>query len=518
MNDKMIQTEIKILAMYLPQYHKVKENDEWWGEGYTDWISTKRAVPLFEGHNEPRIPQDNNYYDLMSKETMIWQADLMHQYDIDGMCIYHYWFKNGRQILEKPAENLLRWKEINMPYCFCWANETWARSWANISGANSWYDNEKTELKDGKAVLLEQQYGNYGDWKKHFEYLLPFFKDKRYLRLDDKPIFLFYKPEEIICLTQMLIYWEELAKEHGLKGIYTIGANLNNGIKDGLDAELYHQPGHTVHFLQMQKVEGVNTLDYDKMWKYILSEQTISPNVIFGGFVDYDDTPRKGKKGVSIVGADPLKFQKYLTELISKNIKNGNGLLFINAWNEWGEGMYLEPDQKNRDAFLKAVKKAKRDAKICPETIKFEYSVEIDKIKSVYSEKNKIDSYFHTLDKWLTIKEKGKCLGQYFQENGVKSVGIYGYGILGKHLVEELYDSDITIKCIIDKKVVNAEHNINIIKPEEQIPDLDMIVVTAYYFWNEIIELIGKKDSYQIVSLETIVNWMLDHENDSFIS
>lgn len=197
---------MKILAMYLSQYHRVKENDEWWGEGYTDWISTKRAVSLFKGHNEPRVPQDNNYYDLLSKETMIWQANLMHQYDIDGMCIYHYWFKDGYQILEKPAENLLQWKDINMPYCFCWANETWARTWANIPGANSWYDNEKAEIKDEKAVLLEQQYGNYSDWKKHFEYLLPFFKDERYLRLEDKPIFLFYKPEEINCLTQMIYF------------------------------------------------------------------------------------------------------------------------------------------------------------------------------------------------------------------------------------------------------------------------------------------------------------------------
>lgn len=513
----MIQTKVKILAMYLPQYHKVKENDEWWGEGYTDWISAKRAVPLFDGHYEPRIPQDDHYYDLLSKETMIWQADLMHQYDIDGMCIYHYWFKNGRQILEKPAENLLRWKDINMPYCFCWANETWARSWANIPGSNSWFDNERAEIKDGKAILLEQQYGNRGDWKKHFEYLLPFFKDKRYLRLDGKPIFVFYKPEEISCLAQMLEYWKELAQSHGLEGIYTIGANLNNGVKWGLDAELYHQPSHSLQFLQEQSIGTVKTVDYDKLWEYILSEDDLnSKNVIFGGFVDYDDTPRRGKSGLSVAGAEPLKFQKYLTKLVSKNIKSGNKLLFINAWNEWGEGMYLEPDQKNHEAFLKAVKKAKKDAKICSEVIKFEYPVEINKIKSVYKEKNKIESYFHTLDKWLTVKEKGKCLDRYFQINGVSSVGIYGYGILGRHLVEELYDSDIVIKCIIDRQDLKINHNIKIIKPEERIPNLDMIVVTAYYFWNEIIELIGKKGNYQIVSLETIVDRMIDDKNDSW--
>lgn len=154
---------------------------------------------------------------------MEWQADLMYRYGIDGMCIYHYWFKDGRQILERPAENLILWEDIKMPYCFCWANETWARSWANVSGANCWYDNEKARIRDGKAILLEQEYGNYSDWKKHFEYLLPFFNDKRYLRLYDKPIFVFYKPEEIFCLAQMLEYWNELAVINGLKESIRLG-------------------------------------------------------------------------------------------------------------------------------------------------------------------------------------------------------------------------------------------------------------------------------------------------------
>lgn len=504
---------MKILAMYLPQFYRVKENDEWWGEGYTDWVSTKRAVPYFEDHNEPRIPQDGNYYDLLSKKTMEWQANLMHQYGIDGMCIYHYWFKDGRKILEKPAENLLLWEDINMPYCFCWANETWARSWANIPGANCWYDNGTGGMKEGQAILLEQKYGYYNDWKKHFEYLLPFFKDKRYLRLNDKPIFVFYKPEEISSLAQMLAYWKKLAENHGLKGIYTIGANLNNGIICGLDAELYHQPRHSIQFLRKHKIRDVNTVDYDKIWEYILSEQsTVSQNVIFGGFVDYDDTPRRGKNGLSVLGVSPKKFQKYLSKLIAKNARNGNDFVFINAWNEWGEGMYLEPDQKNHEAFLKAVKEAKKDAKSCLDIPDFGYSDEINTIKSLYRDKNKIERYFHTLDKWLCLKEQGKCLELYFKKNKIKSIGIYGYGTLGRHLVEELYESDITIKCVIDKKVSDISCNIKIIRPEEQIQGIDMIVVTAYYFWNEIIELIGEKSSCKIVSLETIIDEMVEHE------
>lgn len=506
--------KMKILAMYLPQYYRVKENDEWWGEGYTDWVSTKRAVPYFSGHNEPRVPQDGNYYNLLSKDTMEWQADLMHQYGIDGMCIYHYWFKDGRQILEKPAENLLLWEDINMPYCFCWANETWARSWANIPGANSWYDSGKTEAKEGKAVLLEQKYGGCNNWKEHFEYLLPFFKDKRYLRLDDKPIFVFYKPEEISCLAQMIEYWNGLAKLHGLNGIYTIGANLNDGIKWGLDAELYHQPKHTMQFLQHQKIGDVKTADYDKIWEYILSEQSLnSKNVIYGGFVDYDDTPRRGKEGLSVLGADPVKFQKYLSKLIAKNAENGNELFFLNAWNEWGEGMYLEPDQRNRKAFLKAVKRAKEEAKEFLDGIDLKYTGEIHKIKSLYRDKNKIESYFSVLDKWLTIKEQGKCLNQYFRKNNVRTIGIYGYGVLGRHLAEELYGSDVDVRCIIDRKVSDISYNIKVVKPEEEIQGLDMIVVTAYYFWDEITELLKQKGIDQIVSLEAMIDAIMESED-----
>lgn len=506
---------MKVLAMYLPQFHRVKENDEWWGEGYTDWISVKRAIPYFEGHNQPRLPQDDNYYDLLSKDTMIWQADLMHQYGIDGMCIYHYWFKDGRKILEKPAENLLQWENISMPYCFCWANETWARSWANIPGANAWYDKDGMKIKDGKAVLLEQEYGNYSDWKKHFDYLLPFFKDKRYLRVDDKPIFVFYKAEDISCLSPMLEYWNELARNQGLKGLYTIGANMDNGIVYGLDIELYHQPRHILDFFQQQKNGAVRTIDYDKIWEYILSEQApIDRNVIFGGFVDYDDTPRRGENGLSVLGANPVKFQEYLTKLIVKNRESGNNLVFINAWNEWGEGMYLEPDQQNHEAFLKAIKEAKEDAKTCSAITDFKYAAEIDKMKSLYRDRDKFGTYFDTLDKWMTIREHGKGLEQYFRKRNVKNIGIYGYGVLGRHLVEELYGSSISIECIIDKRTLDTPYNIKVIKPEEQIQVLDMIVVTAYYFWNEILELIYKKDSYQIISLETIIDEMIDHESE----
>ena len=175
---------MKILAKYLPQFHRTRENDAWWGEGFTEWTAVKKAAPLFEGHDQPRVPKDENYYDLLQKETMLWQASLMEKYGIDGMCIYHYWFKDGRQVLEKPAENLLRWKEVPMPFCFCWANETWARSWSKIQNKNHWSDIYEQKKSNGSSgILLDQKYGREPEWKAHFEYLLPFFRDERYIKV-----------------------------------------------------------------------------------------------------------------------------------------------------------------------------------------------------------------------------------------------------------------------------------------------------------------------------------------------
>lgn len=165
----------QVYAFYLPQFHRTPENDEWWGEGFTEWTNVKNAKPLFPGHYQPHEPLD--YYNLLNKETMEKQAALMHEYGVDGMCFYHYYFENGRKILEKPAENLLKWTDITMPFCFYWANQSWIRSWSNMAGGNKWteiYDQSKKEEGDG--VLLRQVYGGRNEWKDHFYYMLPFLK------------------------------------------------------------------------------------------------------------------------------------------------------------------------------------------------------------------------------------------------------------------------------------------------------------------------------------------------------
>ena len=219
---------MKTIAMYLPQYHRTPENDEWWGEGFTDWVAVRNAKPLYDGHCQPRVPYNGYYYDLLQKDTMIWQASLMKKYGIDGVCMYHYWFKDGRRILEKPMENLLKWTDIDMPFCICWANETWARSWSDIGSKNTWMTSEeKDRAREGNGVLLLQDYGKRLQWEEHFNYFLPFFKDDRYIRIDGKSVVLLYRTSEIYCLEEMLECWRELADKNGLGSLYVIGGNAD---------------------------------------------------------------------------------------------------------------------------------------------------------------------------------------------------------------------------------------------------------------------------------------------------
>ena len=237
---------MKTIVMYLPQFHRTVENDEWWGNGFTEWTTVKNAKPIFDGQIQPREPLDDNYYNLLKKETMEWQASLAEKYKIHGFCFYHYWFKDGRRVLEKPAENLLKWKDINMKFSFCWANESWARTWSREIFKNSW--SNKFEKKSGtdkeSDILLEQKYGREKDWREHFDYLINFFNDERYIRIEDKPIFNIYKPDQISCLDEMLEMWNKWAIEEGLKGIYIILHNQLQIESDNVSAYNIHEPAY----------------------------------------------------------------------------------------------------------------------------------------------------------------------------------------------------------------------------------------------------------------------------------
>ena len=199
---------MKIIAFYLPQFHDIPENDEWWGKGFTEWVNVKKARPLYKGHEQPRIPLNNNYYNLLDDKVKIWQAKLAKEYGVYGFCYYHYWF-GGKLLLEKPMEQMLENPNIDIPFCISWANEPWTKAWVNE-----------------KKVLIPQFYGGKKEWKEHFDYLLKFFKDSRYIKEDGKPLLVIYRAEVIEHLNEMLDYWSELAKKNGFKGMVYAYQNI----------------------------------------------------------------------------------------------------------------------------------------------------------------------------------------------------------------------------------------------------------------------------------------------------
>lgn len=371
---------MKVIALYLPQFHTIPENDRWWGKGFTEWVNIKKAKPLFPGHNQPREPLYDNYYDLSDVEVMRWQANIARENGVYGFCFYHYWFQ-GKLLLEKPVENFLH-SNIDFHYCISWANEHWTNQW----------------VSDKWDVLIEQRYGGEPEWTEHFEYLLPFFKDERYIKFQGRPVFVIYRPNLIDCRKEMLECWNKLAIKEGFPGICFVFQRaepilLNRNIDMSMfDYCAAYQPGLAVaniisdkqhfkiarrikkdffHFLEQHfKFDSRSIVltpqgrelridDYDEVWNRILKDPDIFPNMIPSAFTDWDNTPRRGNKGSVMKGASPEKFEKYLERLIIKsNQKYDTDMMFLFAWNEWAEGGYLEPDKLNGYGYLNAIGKA----------------------------------------------------------------------------------------------------------------------------------------------------------------
>lgn len=352
---------MKIIAYYLPQFHEIQENNEWWGKGFTEWDNLKNAKSLYRGHLQPKKPLANNYYDLSEKKTIEWQTKLAKDYGIDGFCYYHYWF-NGRKILEKPAENLLAWKEIEHNFCFCWANHDWRKTW---NGTNQ--------------LLLKQEYGAEDEWENHFQYLLSFFMDSRYIKIDNKPIFMLFRANNIKNVNQRMEYYNKRCKECGFDGIYIIESlNLQNenpkvsisaGVTlrepnigwEGLSifTKVLHQlkrkfKKNYLYFPSRYKFKKIADLSL-KYAKNFKSDKRI----FLGSFTAWDSTPRHGRRGYIIESKNKEEFKNYLEEQFKISKEKGSNILFVNAWNEWGEGMNLEPDNYHKFDYLEIIREIK---------------------------------------------------------------------------------------------------------------------------------------------------------------
>lgn len=355
---------MKFFAFFLPQFHEIPENNEWWGEGFTEWVNVKKAQSLFKGHIQPKHPLDNNYYNLLEKSTMEWQTKLMKDYGISGMIYYHYYFE-GRMLLEKPAENLLKWTDIDQPFFFCWANHSWNRAW------------------EGKrTLLLEQTYGDENAWEAHFQYLLPFFKDSRYEKKNNKPVFMLYQPlfDEKKSLFD---YFDKRCKENGFDGLYLIEtciksnkeywdkmqATLSNQCEKifmrepSVSQNIYMDNMYSSKFSHLpEKIWNrlfgnkaiASEFDANKLFDIMCNNQDVYEDTYRGLFFEWDNTPRHSQRGYVIKPVDLAHFNKYL------NLIKDDEYCFINAWNEWAEGMMLEPTVEHGYKYLEMIKEWKR--------------------------------------------------------------------------------------------------------------------------------------------------------------
>ena len=505
---------MKTIAMYLPQFHRIPENDAWWGEGFTEWTAVKAAKPLFAGHMQPNVPYGAYYYDLSEKSTMEWQAALAKKYRLDGFCFYHYYFKNGRKILEKPAQQLLQWKDIDMPFCFCWANETWARTWSNVGDKNSWGDKFETERANehaGSGVLLEQDYGEEDAWEKHFYELLPYFTDRRYITCEGRPVFLLYKPEKIFCLQRMLECWDNLAKREGIPRPYIVGVNINHAIR-GVDAVLLLGPsayrdvelsGRLNHTCRK---EGVTVEPYGQLCNAGAKAPEIDGTTTYFSVVaGYDDTPRRGNGGCLVEGRTPELFAACLDRMLEKSAAAGNQFLFLNAWNEWGEGMYLEPDERNGFRYLEAVKRSVERLESCtgePLEEPGRVSPETADMRKRIAQFRK---NYELLNHWLTLKGPGRSISQYLSERSYNRIAVYGWGELGKRLCEELKEAEIEVVCIIDRCAKPDGKTVSVDEFREEFYDISAVVVTAIYDFDNIYHVLRGRVSCPILSLEEVV-------------
>jgi hypothetical protein len=357
-----MMSNIKTVAIYLPQFHPVPENDEWWGPGFTEWTNVKKSKPLYKGHNQPKIPHSSvGYYDLGEPDVMVKQAALAKEHGIYGFAFYHYWF-NGKRLLDLPMDNLLKNNKPDFPFCLFWANETWSRRW----------------LGEEKEILIKQTYSEEDD-NNHIDWLIKVFSDKRYIKVGNKPVFIIYRPLDFPDIRKTLSVFTEKCLYSGLEKPYFIASNSHAGDIDltkygfenilNFEPQLGVLPGFMDDRKSLKKLisniklgvfnSKLKLFDYSKAKELMLNRNFLY-SYLPCSFVAWDNTPRRGKNGIVLKNSDPAIFKKYFAKsvnaLIKMNFKEEENFIFINAWNEWAEGNCLEPDIKYDFQYLEAVK------------------------------------------------------------------------------------------------------------------------------------------------------------------
>ena len=378
----------RVLAYYLPQFHPIPENDKFWGPGFTEWTNVAKAKPLFHGHYQPRIPADLGFYDLRLPEVREQQAQMAREAGIEGFCYWHYWFGNGKMLLQRPFEEVLSSGRPDFPFCLCWANHSWT--------TKTW---DKSSRKSTDTMIAEQLYLGEEDWTAHFNYCLPAFKDPRYVTVDGMPLFGIYEPYWFKNAQQFMDTWRKLAKENGLKGIYfyaiTKSAYINRIMPDG---SLQHvvpnlnSSEEEYKSVLAQGYDALNTsgqvraemaysnkyanllriairkylpfwpamrLKYSKIIKNFFAPEDKWENVFPSVFPQWDRSPRTGKGEGIWHKSTPELFEKHLRDAVAliEDKSPEHRILFLRSWNEWAEGNYIEPDLKWGRGYLETLRK-----------------------------------------------------------------------------------------------------------------------------------------------------------------
>ncbi len=382
-----MEKKARLIAFYLPQFHPIPENDKWWGKGFTEWTNVAKAKPLFKGHYQPHVPADLGFYDLRLPEIREQQAEMAREAGVEGFCYWHYWMGGGRMLLERPFKEVLESGKPDFPFCLGWANGNWSnRSWSQGG------------FMKKNSVLMEQTYG-HEDFIKHFEYVLPAFKDHRYIKVDGKPLFYVHDPNTVENMKDFIDTWRKLAVENGLKGIYFVGKTDNltfreigkqgtgkyvvptDDMAEGLYNHILEYGFDAVNsrglYRAEYKLEGKYSTLFRKMYyklfkvgllkkfkqkdinKHIYVEQdrweNVHPTIIPG----FDRSPRESKMAVIYTDSTPEVFEEQIKHAIDlvKDKQPEHRILFLQAWNEWAEGNHVEPDLRYGHAFLDVLAK-----------------------------------------------------------------------------------------------------------------------------------------------------------------
>ena len=369
----------RLIAFYLPQFYPIPENDAWWGPGFTEWTNVAKARPLYKGHKQPRLPADLGFYDLRLAETRERQADMARAAGVEGFCYWHYWFGDGRRILERVFDEVLATGKPNYPFCLAWANQSWSGIWHG----------------QPKHILIEQTYPGPADFEAHFRAVLPAFRDPRYLTVGGKPIFIVYSALDLPHTKEFTDLWNELALKAGLPGVYFVG--MSNTHDDeilrpfdmlaefGPVSLLGRLPGDfrsravrrwrrgdfgaLLSRIVSVSIPGPSRFEYRDIVEAEMStplQEKYAPCVV----PNWDNTPRSGRRGVVFDNATPDLFELYLKNAIGKVLHKPyqERIVFLKAWNEWAEGNYLEPDRETGRAYLDAIRRVVAQRMFGPES------------------------------------------------------------------------------------------------------------------------------------------------------